>query len=142
MRLIAHNMLKCNKKGVSNGYPLKIECIDKQVIQSSYNKDMMKKVIFKVQLEGLKSAIMDLSLLTIEELDSLEKNIDILRKLYIEDDFSDVIDEAMEDTVLNTLHHLLFEIHILDGALVCPESGRSFPIKESIPNMILHEDEV
>ena len=25
MRLITHNILKCNKKGVKNGYPLKIE---------------------------------------------------------------------------------------------------------------------
>ena len=25
MRLITHNILKCNKKGVKNGFPLKIE---------------------------------------------------------------------------------------------------------------------
>ena len=37
MRLITHNMLKCNKKGVNKGYPLKIECIEKQVISAACN---------------------------------------------------------------------------------------------------------
>lgn len=135
-------MLKCNRKGVNKGYPLKIESTDKQIIKSNYNKDMMKKVIFKVQLEGLKSAVEDLSLLTTEEFTTLEQNIYILRKLYKDNNDDNVVDNTLEDSVLASLHHLLFEVHILEGALVCPESGRNFPIKESIPNMILHEDEV
>ena len=136
-------MLKCNKKGVNKGYPLKIESTDKQIIQSNYNKEMMRKVIFKVQLEGLKSAVADLSLLTTEEFATLEQNIYMLRKLYKDNnDGQHVVEDTMEESVLTLLHHLLFEVHILEGALVCPESGRSFPIKESIPNMILHEDEV
>jgi multifunctional methyltransferase subunit TRM112 len=44
--------------------------------------------------------------------------------------------------LLREVHHLLFEVHVLDGFLVCPESGRKFPIKDGIPNMLLHEDEV
>ncbi len=34
--------------------------------------------------------------------------------------------------LLKSVHHLLFEIHVIEGALVCPESGRRFPIKEGI----------
>jgi hypothetical protein len=26
--------------------------------------------------------------------------------------------------------------------LVCPETGRKFPVNKGIPNMLLHEDEV
>jgi multifunctional methyltransferase subunit TRM112 len=29
-----------------------------------------------------------------------------------------------------------------EGTLVCPESGRKFPINKGIPNMLLNEDEV
>ena len=34
------------------------------------------------------------------------------------------------DVLLCWLHHVLFEVHVIDGDLVCPESGRRFPIKE------------
>jgi multifunctional methyltransferase subunit TRM112 len=30
----------------------------------------------------------------------------------------------------------------VEGILLCPDTGRKFPIKDGIPNMILHEDEV
>ena len=48
----------------------------------------------------------------------------------------------IDETVLMTLHKILFDIHIQEGNLVCPESGRKFPIKDGIPNMLLHEDEI
>jgi multifunctional methyltransferase subunit TRM112 len=51
------------------------------------------------------------------------------------------IDTISED-ILRSIHHALFEVHIIEGNLICPESGRKFPIHEGIPNMILHEDEV
>ena len=40
------------------------------------------------------------------------------------------------------VHHALLDIHVMEGALICPESGRSFPVTGGIPNMLLHEDEV
>lgn len=43
---------------------------------------------------------------------------------------------------LQQLHHVLFEVHVMDGSLVCPTTGRIFPVKDGIPNMLLHEDEV
>jgi multifunctional methyltransferase subunit TRM112 len=46
------------------------------------------------------------------------------------------------ETFLRSLHHVLFEINIVDGFLICPTTGRKFPIKDGIPNMLLHEDEV
>ena len=63
-------------------------------------------------------------------------------------------------SLLSELHHLLFEVHVIEGFLICPESGnpkpissvaifmidiyagRKFPIHDGIPNMLLHEDEV
>jgi hypothetical protein len=38
MRVITHNMLKCNVRGVENGYPLIIEATQTDVIPCEYNK--------------------------------------------------------------------------------------------------------
>lgn len=43
---------------------------------------------------------------------------------------------------LKKIHHILLEVDIINGELVCPETGRKFPINDGIPNMLLNEDEV
>lgn len=51
--------------------------------------------------------------------------------------------ENLEDeSLLASLHTVLFDVHVIEGHLVCPDTGRKFPIKDGIPNMILHEDEL
>jgi multifunctional methyltransferase subunit TRM112 len=44
--------------------------------------------------------------------------------------------------MVQRLHHALLEVHLEEGALICPESGRRFPVQQGVPNMLLHEDEV
>ena len=34
------------------------------------------------------------------------------------------------------------QVHVVEGCLVCPKSGRRFLINNGIPNMLLHEDEI
>ena len=46
------------------------------------------------------------------------------------------------DTFLKALHHVLLEVHVEEGALICPESGHRFAITSGIPNMLLDEDKV
>ncbi|KAJ0591093.1 hypothetical protein HanIR_Chr04g0204561 [Helianthus annuus] len=46
------------------------------------------------------------------------------------------------DEFLRKFHYALLEVHLEEGALVCPETGRRFPVNKGIPNMLLHEDEV
>ncbi|MFS7888297.1 hypothetical protein Hanom_Chr00s000001g01593281 [Helianthus anomalus] len=46
------------------------------------------------------------------------------------------------DEFLRKSHHALLEVHLEEGTLVCPETGRRFPVNKGIPNMLLHEDEV
>ena len=48
----------------------------------------------------------------------------------------------LDASTLEHLHHVLFNIHVIDGHLICPGTARKFPIKQGIPNMILHEDEI
>lgn len=47
-----------------------------------------------------------------------------------------------DEAFLRLTHKLLLDVHVTEGALICPETGRRFPIHEGIPNMLLHEDEV
>ena len=34
------------------------------------------------------------------------------------------------------------QVELLEGNLICPETGRKFPVTNGIPNMLLTEDEV
>lgn len=86
----------------------------------------MVKILAKTQLPALLSAA---------------KNLDVTGKWTAKEDIN--VDAIISDEdMLQELHHFLFELHVLEGHLVCPESGRRFPIKDGIPNMLLHEDEV
>lgn len=60
------------------------------------------------------------------------------------DDLPDALTDDMlqDDDVIQKLHHALLEVHLEEGSLVCPETGRRFPVSRGIPNMLLNEDEV
>lgn len=53
-----------------------------------------------------------------------------------------VDDSPDKEENLRKIHHALLEVDIVQGELVCPETGRKFPISEGIPNMLCNEDEV
>lgn len=46
-----------------------------------------------------------------------------------------------DDAFLQLFHHALLEVTLEEGALICPETGRRFPVSKGIPNLLLHEDE-
>lgn len=47
-----------------------------------------------------------------------------------------------DEDFLKSFHHALLEVHLEEGALICPETGRRFPVTKGVPNMLLNEDEV
>ena len=54
-----------------------------------------------------------------------------------------LVEDYENDTeFLKKAHHVLLEIEVINGDLVCPETGRKFPLNDGIPNMLLNEDEV
>ncbi len=127
MRLITHNMLKCNVKGVGNGYPLKIEADEVQEVEADnpFDVTFMRGLMQKVNLSALQSAASDLQMDTFRDIN-----------------LGNVGDILTNEEILKNLHHLLFEIHVERGKLICPESGRVFVINDGVPNMLLHEDEI
>ena len=48
---------------------------------------------------------------------------------------------AGDDAFLRAFHHALLEVTLQEGALVCPATGRRFPVEQGIPNMLLTADE-
>jgi multifunctional methyltransferase subunit TRM112 len=86
--------------------------------------DTIVSLLRKIQFTALKAAALSVAYPDLEE-------------------FSEITEELRgSEEFQRKVHHALFEIHVLEGNLVCPESGRRFPIKDGIPNMLLHEDEV
>ena len=64
-------------------------------------------------------------------------------QLGVKDLPKEATDEALEDPeAVQRLHHALMEVHLEEGALICPETQRRFPVSQGIPNMLLNEDEV
>ena len=51
-------------------------------------------------------------------------------------------DVQIDEDLLKKLHTVMFDIHVVEGDLVCPDTGRRFNIKMGIPNMVLHADEI
>jgi multifunctional methyltransferase subunit TRM112 len=47
-----------------------------------------------------------------------------------------------DDEFLKKMHKVLLEYEVEEGELICPETGRKFPILKGIPNMLLQEAEV
>ncbi|CAL5384104.1 unnamed protein product [Camellia sinensis] len=122
MRLLTHNMLSSNIKGVTNGFPLRIEVqkvIEKPV---DFNPDFLRNMFPKIDWNALVEASRTMGY----------------------PDLPDSADAAMldSDDFLRRFHHSLLELQLEEGALLCPETGRRFPVTKGIPNMLLHEDEV
>ncbi|KAL2340051.1 hypothetical protein Fmac_007991 [Flemingia macrophylla] len=117
MRLLTHNMLSSNIKGVVNGFPLRIEA--EKVVEKTVemNGEFLKKMFEKIDWKAF---------------------VDASRAMGPEEADCSMLDS---DEFLNRFHHALLELHLEEGALVCPETGRRFPVNKGIPNMLLHEDE-
>jgi len=132
MRLLTHNYLKSNVRGTENGYPLAIEATKIVYEESPIDKELIKQILQKMNYSVLKTSI--------QEIAPLCAKSDILID-EVPDQLQDMNTEIDTKTMEN-IHKVLFDIHVTEGALICPDTGRRFPIVQGIPNMVLHEDEI
>jgi len=115
-----HNMLVSNAKGVSEeeGYPLTLEVTEHRMEETEFDAAGTRKTMETVKYAVLRAAA---------------KAVDVdLPEAYAADD----------DEALKVIHAALCDVHVVEGCLVCPKSGRRFPITNGIPNLLLHEDEL
>ena len=124
MKIFTHNLLMCNKKSCTiNNFPLKIISSNSKIINTDFNQDLIKKFLKKLDLPALTQAAKDLEIYKFD----LEKlNEDELNTL----------------ETLRYIHHLIFEVQIVEGKLLCNNCKREYLINNGIPNLVLNDNEV
>jgi len=121
VRLITHNLLACHVKGcTSNNFPLEFKDVQVELREAEFNPDFLTGFMPKIEWKAL---------------------VDTARQL---GDTSLPLEqpEMHDDDFLKSLHHVLFEIHIEEGIMICPNCKHNYPISNGIPNMLLAEYEI
>lgn len=111
MKLYLHNFLQDNTDGKIY-YPLKIVPSKISEAASEYNQEMMENFAKRIDFVALESACKDIGI-----------------EFQIPEDI-----EHIEEHQLKNLHHILFEIDVIEGELISP-SKKHFPIISGIPDM-------
>jgi multifunctional methyltransferase subunit TRM112 len=116
MRILSHLSLKCPAKGVVNGYPLNLEIEELEVVETDCNIEFIKSLLPTLDWSAVDVAAKAIGL----------KNI------------PDTYDPSFlaDNDFLLAMHNLLLDIHVIKGFLICPETGRRFPIDNRIPDMM------
>eukprot|EP00803_Ostreobium_quekettii_P007174 evm.model.scf_705.2 EVM.evm.TU.scf_705.2 scf_705:13464-16792(+) len=121
MKLLVHNMLQCQIKGVTNRYPFKIEASQVEETEVDFSPDFLRRRFPMIQWGALVEGARSLGVTNLPE--------EVQESMLQDEDF------------LRRFHHALLEVVLIEGALVCPETGRRFPVRKGIPNLLLNEDE-
>ncbi len=108
----------------SSNFPLNIVVAEGGILreETEFNPDFVRNIIPKLDWGALVKASASLGVKTLP----LEKPDDLLEN----------------ESLLEALHAVLLDIHVNEGELVCNHCGRSYPINNGIPNMLLREDEM
>lgn len=130
----------------TEGYPLKIEATNVVVEESTMDSVLVSRVLNKLNYPALVAAIADVRNLT-PSLQSTTTSTSTSSAILLSKAPSIPSEppkegDTVDESTLKAFHFFLFDVHVVEGILLCPDTGRKFPIKDGIPNMILHEDEV
>ncbi|KAI0791306.1 hypothetical protein C8Q75DRAFT_792535 [Abortiporus biennis] len=121
VRLITHNLLACHAKNcTSNNFPLQFKDIEIELREAEFNPDFIRGFLPKLEWKAL---------------------IDAAKQLG-DTSLPSEQPEMIDDEFLKNLHHVLLEIHIEEGAMICPNCQHVYPISNGIPNMLLAEHEI
>ncbi|KAJ7106476.1 hypothetical protein C8R43DRAFT_906123 [Mycena crocata] len=121
VRLITHNLLACHVKGcTSNNFPLEFKEVQVVLRESEFNAEFLRGFIPKIEWPALVGAARELG----------------------DTSLPDQVPEMLDDDFLKALHHVLLEIHVEEGIMICPNCKHNYPISNGIPNMLLAEHEI
>lgn len=122
-----------------HGYPLNIEVTTVRCEEppSPVDTDFLLKLLPKINYSALQHAVRQIAPFCDPPIGELPEELDMI----LLNDKNNDNQETNNATVAN-LHRILFDIYLVEGYLICPGTGRRFPVKDCIPNMILHEDEI
>ncbi|KAA0196905.1 Multifunctional methyltransferase subunit TRM112 protein [Fasciolopsis buskii] len=125
MKLFLHNVLTSRVlKSVKVGYPLALKATSVKVNEVDFDPLYISRLIPKVEWKVVKTVADQLGEVHIPSLPD-----------EIPEDYSE------NEGFLKLAHRALLEVDVIEGVLVCPETGREFPISNGIPNMLVNEGE-
>ena len=104
----------CNAKKCGQ-YPLTLSVEKAEELEIEYNEEFMKNILEKIDYDGIKSQSMALGI---------------------------QMPDTIEECDLKLLHKYLMGIEVIEGKMTCDKCMHIFPIKGSIPNMLLSSSEV
>jgi multifunctional methyltransferase subunit TRM112 len=122
MRLLTHNLMMCNRKQCSGGFPLRVVARETNTTESEFNPEHTKSMLSRIEYDALVATANSLGLSS-------------LPPTYTQ---ADVEDEMF----LKAVHEVIMDFQVEEGDLICPKCERKFPVTMGIPNMLLHDDEV
>jgi len=161
MKLLTHNMLACHIKGVTNNFPLKIEAtkVGDAIFFFQCDDFFDLLLLFSLLLSHKTRTYNSDSNSQVETVEA-DFDPDFLRDMIPRLEWGALAEAAAslgcdpplpatpptdedlrDDDFLKRFHHALLEVCLIEGALVCPETGRKFPVEKGIPNMLLTDDE-
>ncbi|WFD36505.1 hypothetical protein MCUN1_003386 [Malassezia cuniculi] len=119
MRLLTHNLLACHAKNCgssSNNFPLALRNVQLELIEAEYSPEFLQGFFPKLDWNALVTTARQLGDTSLPDTQPPV--------------------EAFGDAELRTLHHVLLEMHINEGEMVCPNCSHVYPIRGGIPNMV------
>lgn len=126
MRLLVHNFLQCHSKAcpIGQNYPLDLTVSEWALDQPvpDYSRETVLRLLPKVEWSALLKTCQSL-------------NIDVGFP-------SEKPGEDSGDEVLESVLRVLLGRHVVTGEMRCNGCSRVYPITNSIPNMLLQEDEI
>ncbi|THD23107.1 Multifunctional methyltransferase subunit TRM112 [Fasciola hepatica] len=125
MKLFLHNVLTSRVlKSVKIGYPLILKATSVKINEVDFDPSYISRLIPKVEWKTLKTVTDQLGEVHVPSLPE-----------EIPSNYSE------NEDFLRLAHRALLELDVVEGVLVCPETGREFPISNGIPNMLVNEGE-
>ena len=149
--IVPMNFLSSLMFSTEKGYPLKIEATKIEIEESPCDAEFIEKMLMKIDYKTLlfaKNEIIDRcsaelgSDFVFPELPESIVNSNHNNGVGDDNDSVTTNNISLDEELIKKLHLVLLDIHIVEGHLICPDTGRRFKVSNGIPNMILHEDEI
>jgi multifunctional methyltransferase subunit TRM112 len=125
MKLLTHNLLRSTVKQAKTGYPLGIEATAVEVQPAEFNAEFTRSMLDRIDWDAFRRAA-----------SQVPQGADVKLPAALTPEL------RQDEALLKQVHHLLVEVIVMEGALICPDTGRRFKISSGIPNLLLREDEL
>ena len=117
MRLLTHSSLRNPSSDAVDGLPLQIEVGEMEVLEREYSEEFLLTVLPSLRWDAVLIAANAIGMGAVMP--------------------SQLTPDLLQDKdFLRACFHLLINVDIKSGSLICSETGRRFPITNGIPDMM------